>query len=142
MPIEEIWVCRVDIAGLHCDHIRNELRCRSHRGLEEIDNNTVKALTQRRIPTERLLSTHEARFRGWRIYYNQRTHYFREELAKNADKLIIDELAAFKRRLIKSLDLLLYNDFKRSCPNEEGRCRALVSISARDENVQAFHTNR
>ena len=76
------------------------------------------------------------------IYNNQRTYYFREELAKNADKLIIDELAAFKCRIVKSLDLLLHNDFKRSCPNEEGRCRALVFTSARDENVPAFHTDR
>jgi hypothetical protein len=45
MPIEEIWMCRVDIAGLHCDHIGYKLRCRSHRGLEEIDNDAVKALT-------------------------------------------------------------------------------------------------
>ena len=76
------------------------------------------------------------------MYYNQRTYYLREKLAKNADKFIIDELAAFKRRLVKSLDLLLHNDFKRSRPNEERRCRALVSTSARDENVQVFHTNR
>ena len=100
MPVEEIRMCRVDIAGLHCDHIGYKLRCRSHRGLEEIDNDAVKALTKRRISAERLLSTHEGRFRGWRIYYNQRTHYFREELSKNADKLIIDELTTFKRRVV------------------------------------------
>jgi hypothetical protein len=45
MSIEEIWMCRVNIAGLHCNHIGYELRCRSHRGLEEIDNDAVKALT-------------------------------------------------------------------------------------------------
>jgi len=42
-------------------------------------------------------------------------------LAKNADKLIVDELAAFKPRFFESLDLLLHNDFKGSSPDEEGR---------------------
>ena len=74
-----------------------------------------------------MLSTREEPFKGWRIYYNQQTHYFREELAKNADKFIIDELAAFKTGLFKSLNLLLHNDFKRSRPNKEGRSRALIS---------------
>lgn len=56
---------------------------------------------------------------------SQRTHDFREELAKNADKLIVDELAAFKRRVFEPLDLLLHNNFEGSGPDEEGRCRTL-----------------
>ena len=131
-------MCRVDIAGLHGDHISYKLRCRCHGSLEEIDDDAIEAFTQRRIPTECLLSTPERRFRGWRAYYNQRTHYFREKLTKNADKLIVDELAAFKPRLFKSLDLLLHDDFEGRRSNEEGRGRTLIPISARDENVQAF----
>ncbi len=74
--------------------------------------------------------------------YNQRTHYFREELAKNADKLIINELAALKPRFFKSFDLLLHNNFKGSRPNEEGGGRTLIHTSARDENMETSRTNR
>jgi hypothetical protein len=51
---------------------------------------------------------------------SQRTHDFRKQLAKDADKLIVDELAAFERRVFESLDLLLHNDLKGSGPDEEG----------------------
>jgi hypothetical protein len=61
------------------------------------------------------------------MYYNQQTHYFPKKLAKNADKLIVDELAAFKPRLFKSLNLLLHNDFEGRRPNEERRGRTLIS---------------
>jgi hypothetical protein len=60
-----------------------------------------------------------------RRYICQRTYNFLKELTKNADKLIVDELATFKRRVFKSLDLLLHNDLKGSSPNEEGRSRTL-----------------
>ena len=131
MTVEEIWMCRVDIAGLHGDHIGYKLRCRCHGRLKEIDDDAIKTFTQRRIPTECLL-THEKRFRGRRAYYNQRTHYFREKLTKNADKFIVYELAAFEPRIFKSLDLLLHNDFEGRRPNEEGRGRTLNSyISTR-----------
>ena len=46
-------------------------------------------------------------------------------MTKNADKLIVDEVATFKRRVFKSLDLLLHNDLKGCSPNEEGRSRTL-----------------
>jgi hypothetical protein len=46
-------------------------------------------------------------------------------LAKDANKLIVDELAAFERRVFESLDLLLYNDLKGSGPDEEGWSRTL-----------------
>jgi hypothetical protein len=56
---------------------------------------------------------------------NQRTYDFRKELTKNADELIVDELAAFKRRVFESLDLLLHNDLKGSGPDKKGRCGTL-----------------
>jgi hypothetical protein len=63
VAVEEVWVCRVHIAGLHCDHIRHKLRCRSHSGLVKVDNNAVKALAQSRIPAESLLKTHQGAFK-------------------------------------------------------------------------------
>jgi hypothetical protein len=45
MTIEEIRMCRVDVAGLHGDHIGYKLRCWCHRSLEEIDDNAVEAFT-------------------------------------------------------------------------------------------------
>jgi hypothetical protein len=63
VAVKEVWVCRVHIAGLHCDHIRHKLRCRCHSGLEKVDNDTVKALAQSRIPAECLLRTHQGAFK-------------------------------------------------------------------------------
>ena len=57
MPVEEVRVRRVDIARLHRYHIGHKLRCRRHGRLEEIHNYAVETLTQRGIPTERLLNT-------------------------------------------------------------------------------------
>lgn len=56
---------------------------------------------------------------------SQKTHDLREELAKNANKLIVDELTAFKPRFFEPFDLLLHNNLKGSGPDEEGRCRTL-----------------
>jgi hypothetical protein len=56
MTIEEVEVRRVDIARLHRYHIGNELHCGRRGGLEIIHNYVVETLTQRRIPTERLLA--------------------------------------------------------------------------------------
>ena len=55
MSVEEVGVRRVDIARLHRYHIDHKLRRGCHGRLEEIHNHAVEALTQRRIPTERLL---------------------------------------------------------------------------------------
>ena len=55
MSVEEVGVGRVDIARLHRHHIGHKLRCWRHGRLEEVHNYTVETLTQRRIPTERLL---------------------------------------------------------------------------------------
>jgi hypothetical protein len=63
MAIEEVWVCRIDIAGLHCDHIRHKLRCWCHSGLEETDDDTVETLAKGRIPAECLLETPQGYFR-------------------------------------------------------------------------------
>jgi hypothetical protein len=63
VAVEEVWMCRVYIAGLHCDHISHKLRCRCHSGLEKVDNDAVKALAQSRIPTESLLMTHQEAFK-------------------------------------------------------------------------------
>jgi hypothetical protein len=54
MSVEEIRVRHVDIARLHRYHIGHKLRCGRH-GRLEVHNYTVESLTQRRIPTERLL---------------------------------------------------------------------------------------
>jgi hypothetical protein len=60
MSVEEVGMCRVDIARLHRYHIGHELRCGRHGCLEEIHNYAVKTLTQRGIPTERLLKYPES----------------------------------------------------------------------------------
>jgi hypothetical protein len=57
MSVQEVGVRRVDVARLHRYHIGNELRCGRHGRLEEIHNYAVETLTQRRIPTERLLKS-------------------------------------------------------------------------------------
>lgn len=59
VTIEEVRMCRVNIASLHCDHIGYKFRCWRHRVLEEIDDNAVEALAQRWIPTECLLMTYK-----------------------------------------------------------------------------------
>jgi len=142
VTVEEIRVCRINIASLHRDHIGHKFRCWRHRVLEEIDDDAVEALAQRWIPTECLLMSYKDTFRGQKIHYGQRTYDLREELAKNADKLIIDELAAFKPRLFESLDLLLHNDFKGSGPDEEGRSRTLVNFVSTCEGNASLLTNR
>ena len=124
MTVQEIWMRRVNIASLHCDHVGHKFRCWRHRVLEEIDDDAIEALAQRRISTECLLTTYERNFKTEDKYY-QRTYNFLEELTKNADKLIVDEVATFKPRVFKSLDLLLHNDLKGCSPNEEGRNRTL-----------------
>jgi hypothetical protein len=55
MSVEEVGVRRVDVARLHRYHVGHQLRCWRHGRLEEIHNYAVETLTQRRIPTERLL---------------------------------------------------------------------------------------
>ncbi len=123
MSVEEVGVRRVDIARLHRYHIGHKLRCWRHGRLEEIDDHAVEALTQRRIPTERLLETDPQSLRRRSMHNNRSgTHDLCKQLAENTDEFVIDKLAAFKPRLLEPLDLLLHNDFKRSCPNEESRC--------------------
>ena len=56
MSVEKVGVRRVDVAHLHRHHIRHKLRCWRHRRLEEVHNYTVETLTQRRKPTEHLLT--------------------------------------------------------------------------------------
>ena len=55
MSVEKVGVSRVDVTRLHRHHIGHKLRCGRHSSLEEIHDHAVEALTQRRIPTERLL---------------------------------------------------------------------------------------
>lgn len=55
MAVEEVRMCGVNVAGLHRDQIRNELRRRLHRCLEEVDNDTVEPLAQGGVSPERLL---------------------------------------------------------------------------------------
>ena len=122
MSVEEVRVRRVHITRLHRYHIGHELCCRSHGCLEEIHNYAVEALTQRRIPTEGLLNTKPQSLRD-RVHNDRSgTHDLCEKLAENTDEFVVHKLAAFKPRVLESLNLLLHNDFKRSCPNEESRC--------------------
>jgi hypothetical protein len=55
MSVQEVGMCRVDVARLHRYHVGHELRCGRHGRLEEVHNYVVETLTQRRKPMERLL---------------------------------------------------------------------------------------
>ena len=55
MSVEKVGVRRVHVARLHRHHIGHKLCCWRHGRLEEVPNYTVETLTQRRIPTERVL---------------------------------------------------------------------------------------
>jgi len=75
MAVQEIWMRCVNIASLHCDHVGHKFRCWCHRVLEEIDDDAIEALAQRRIPTECLLTTYERNLKTEDTYY-QRTYDF------------------------------------------------------------------
>ena len=51
-----------------------------------------------------------------------RTYNLPQKLAKNTDKLVVHELATFERRVFQPLDLLLDDDFKGGCTNEQSWC--------------------
>lgn len=60
MAIEEIGMCRVNVAGLHGDKVGHKLRRRLHGCLEEVHDDTVESLAQRWIPPEGLLLRDES----------------------------------------------------------------------------------
>lgn len=53
------------------------------------------------------------------------THHFGQELAQDADKLIVDKLATFQTRLLQSLDLLFNDNFESGGADEERWSRTL-----------------
>ena len=105
VTIEEVRVGGVHVACLHVHHVGDELVRGCHSALEVCDHNGVELVLQSGVSLEGL--------------------DLEQELSKNDHELVVHEAAALETWLLKSLDLLLDNDFESCRPDEKGRCGTL-----------------
>ena len=115
VPIQEIRVPRVDVAGLHGDEVLDELVGRVHNFLEEGDDDLVEFLFQRWVAAEHLLG---------------------EEAGEDADEFVVDEADAFEGGFFEALDLLLDDQLEgRGADEERGAGAGAVVQDGPDVDV-------
>ena len=107
----------VDVACLHVDQIAHQLVRRLHTLLEEGDNDSVELFLQHGVSAEQLLV---------------------QEVAQNADKLVVDQRDTLQTGILQSPDLVLDNQLESSSTNEQCR-RGTRRVVEDCSNVDILH---